>query len=145
MAMFFSGCSTGPELSGPKPASHWAYAPATVAVHPLSRFRNPTNPQEKRMIVVHVMFLDGDGFACRGVGELTVSLTSEQHANLSTETLDLEDSDINWKRFDNVTRTYRVHFDHLPETVDRVWIQATFLASGEGSIKSKRHLLVSRQ
>jgi len=97
------------------------------------------------MIVVHVVLLDGDGFACRGVGELTVSLTNEQHANLSTETVDLEDSYINRLRFDDVTRSYRIHFSHLPELIDRVWIQATFLASGEDSIKSKRHLLVSHQ
>ena len=143
--MVFSGCSTGPALHGPKPASHWAYAPAKIAVHPLSRFRNPTNPEEERMIVVHVVMLDGDGFACRGVGELTVSLTNEQHANLSIETVDLEDSYINRLRFDDVTRSYRIHFSHLPELIDRVWIQATFLASGEDLIKSKRHLLVSHQ
>ena len=143
--MFFGGCATGPELRGPKPATHWAYAPASIVVHPLSRFRNPNNPEEERMIVVHVVLLDGDGFACRGVGELVVSLTNDQHANLSTETVDLEDSDINRLRFDNVTRSYRIHFDRLPEMIDRVWIQATFLASGEDTIKSKRHLLVNHQ
>ena len=145
VAMFFSGCNIGPELQGPKPASHWAYAPATIAVHPLSRFRNPTIPEEERLIVVHVVLLDGDGFACRGVGELTVSLTNEQHATLSTETVDLEDSEINRLRFDNVTRSYRIHFSHLPELIDRVWIQATFLSSGEDPMKSKRQLLVSHQ
>lgn len=97
------------------------------------------------MIVVHVVLLDGDGFACRGVGELTVSLTNKQHAHLSTETVDLENSDINRLRFDNVTRSYRIHFSHLPESIERVWIQATFLASSEDPIKSKRHLLVSNQ
>ena len=97
------------------------------------------------MIVVHVVLLDGDGFACRGVGELIVSLTNEQHANISIETVDLEDSYINRLRFDDVTRSYRIHFSHLPELIDRVWIQATFLASGEDPIKSKRHLLVSHQ
>ena len=97
------------------------------------------------MIVVHIVLLDGDGFACRGVGSLTVSLTNDQHVNLSTETVDLEDSDINRSRFDHVTRSYRIHFNNLPEMIERVWIQGTFLANGEELIKSKQYLLVNHQ
>lgn len=145
VAMFVTGCSTTPESSGPKPVSHWAYAPTSVVVHPLSRFslpKNSNNPAEERMIVVHVVLLDGDGFACRGVGELVVTVTSDQHAHLSTETVDLTDPDINRLRFDNVTRSYRVHFNHLPDTCDNVWISATFTADLEKPIKSERHMLV---
>lgn len=145
VAFFFLGCTTIPEWGGPKQASDWAYAPASVVVHPLSRFRNSSKQDEDAMIIVHIVFLDGDGFACRGLGDLTISLTNNQHATLSIETVNLEDEDNNRLRFDNVTRSYRVHFDQLPEQLDRVWIQATLLASGGELIKSKRHLLVNRK
>ena len=145
VAMFAAGCSTTPASGGPRPVSQWAYAPTSVIVHPLSRFSlpsNPRNPAEERLIVVHVVLLDGDGFTCRGVGELVVTVTNNQHAHLSTETVDLTDPEINRLRFDNVTRSYRVHFNHLPDTCDRVWISATFKEEGEKAIKSERHELV---
>lgn len=147
VVVFVAGCSTAPNWGGPRPVSNWAYAPTSIVVHPLSRFSIPSNsnnPAEEQMIVVHVVLLDGDGFACRGVGELVVTVSNDQHAHLSTETVDLGDPEINRLRFDNVTRSYRVHFNHLPDTCDRVWIRAMFTANGEDSIKSDRLLLVKR-
>jgi hypothetical protein len=144
MAMFIAGCSSVPKPVGPRQAFNWAYAPNSIIVHPLSRFSNPSNPSnpaEDRMIVVHVVLLDGDGFACRGVGKLIVSVTNDQHSLLATEMVDLGDPHINRQRFDSVTRSYRVHFNHLADACDRLWIRATFTGDGEKAIKSDRHLL----
>ena len=123
------GCST-PKSAGPRKASNWAYAPVSVNVHPLSRFRIPT------VIFVHVELLDGDGFSCRGVGILHVVVSTPRGAIIETKSVKLDDPDINRMRFDEVTRTYRIRIDTLPDDIDRVSVRATFDAIGESPIRS---------
>ena len=108
--MCFCGCSSTQKQIGPKRAANWAYAPNTVAVHQLSRIRTNPDPS-KATIVVHVEFLDGDGFACRGVGELFVEIVSASGKTTDTKAFDLRDAATNRELFDAVTRTYRIELD----------------------------------
>ena len=91
-----------PSQLGPKAVSNWAYAPTTIQVHPLSRF------SDQDQLIVHTKLLDGDGFACRGVGTLHVHVTSGGNQTIAEETVHLDDAETNRKHFDGVTRTYRI-------------------------------------
>ena len=140
MVLFCAGCSA-PKQVGPRQAGNWAYAPHQVEIHPLSRFRTPVNPEEELMIVVHVEFTDGDGFSCRGMGQLSVTITGANGKILGTELVNLEDQDENRLRFDPVTRTYRVRFTDVNAEYARVTAQATFTAMNEKPIRSKSHAI----
>lgn len=140
MVLFCAGCSSTKQV-GPIQAGNWAYAPHHVEIHPLSRFRTPANPQEELMIVVHVEFTDGDGFACRGIGKLSVTITGANGNHVETTSVDLEDQDENRLRFDPVTRTYRIRFNNVNADYARVTAQATFTAKGDKPIRSKLHAI----
>ena len=134
------GCSA-PKRVGPKQATNWAYAPHTIEIHPLSRFRNPTTQDEETVIMVHVEFKDGDGFACRGVGVLDVSLLGKNGHVLATEIVPLQDENVNFTRFDHITRTYQVRFDNVPTELDRVDVRATFTALGDTPVVSRKYTI----
>ncbi len=91
------------------------------------------------MIIVHVEFTDMDGFSCRGVGVLSVTLTNSQGNELGTESVPLHNPDINHARFDPVTRTYQVHFNNLENSSDSVLAKATFTPRGDSSMRSKTY------
>jgi len=134
------GCMA-PKRVGPKQTGNWAYSPHTVEIHPLSRFKNPLNPQEETLIMVHIEFKDGDGFACRGVGSLEVSLFAKNGQVLAKENIQLQDEDVNFSRFDPVTRTYQVRFNNVPPELERVSVQATYTPNGQRSIESQPHTI----
>jgi len=136
VVLFCANCSS-PKQVGPKLAGNWVYTPYEIEIHPLSRFRNTTNPDEETMIVVHVEFRDGDGFACRGMGALSVSIIGANGTLLATELVSLQDPEVNRQRFDSVTRTYRVHFNKIPKGCKRVTAKASLSTTGEKTIKSQ--------
>jgi len=140
MGISGTGCSS-PKRVGPKQTANWAYSPNTVEIHPLSRFRNPIDSSKETMIVVHVEFKDGDGFACRGVGVLVVSLIGKNGYELDTETVLLQDENVNFNRFDSVTRTYQIRFNNVQQELDRVSAKAIFTAIGDKPIVSQLHII----
>lgn len=135
MVLFCIGCSSQKNL-GPKQTGDWAYAPHTVAVHALSRFKNPND--DETTLIVHVEFADGDDFACRAVGELSVTITDSQGAVLGTQVVHLEDPSENYLRFDPVTRTYIVLFNNIAEKRNLINARATFTSASEKPIRSPK-------
>ncbi len=138
--MCIGGCSSSQKQIGPKNAANWAYAPHTVAIHNLSRIRSGED-LAKAKLVLHIAFLDGDGFACRGIGELQVELVPASGKKLKTERFDLRDEMINLELFDAVTRTYRIEVD-TPASAESVNVRASFYADGE-VLHSKQKRLVN--
>jgi len=142
VAMLCIGCSTGPKHTGPKYFPDWAYAPESLIVHQLSRVVNPVNSGESSEVVVHIKFLDGDGFACRGMGLLTLTMQNDGDAvNPAIDSVDLNDDTQNRSHFDPVTRTYVVRFKmDLPKSVHRLDIKAALgKVRGRGSISVRRN------
>ncbi len=138
--LFCIGCSSQKRL-GPKQTGDWAYAPHTVAIHPLSRFKNPVDTEEESTLVVHVEFADGDDFACRAVGELSVTITDVQGAVLGTQMVHLEDPNENYLRFDPVTRPYLVLFNNISEKCNLINARATFTSTNEKPVRSMQHTI----
>ncbi len=143
VAMFFCGCSVGPKQIGPRRATEWAYAPNTIAVHPLSRIRVDENGETS--VIAHIAMRDGDGFACRGVGMLTIRITNTQGELIGEKTVDLQSQEVNRSCFDAVTRTYRLPFSTVNPSTKEVRIRATFTSGGEQTLKSKRATLVNHE
>jgi hypothetical protein len=116
-----------------------AYAPNSVEIHPLSRFRNSSNPDKENLAIVQVEFKDGDNFACRAIGLLHVSLTDTKGSAIVTETISLDIPEVNRQYFDSVTRTYRVHinFNNVPNNLTQVVARATFTSGEQGPIRSR--------
>jgi hypothetical protein len=135
-----NGC-TGAKRVGPIQTGNWAYSPHTVEIHPLSRFKNPLDPDKETLIMVHVEFKDGDGFACRGVGPLDVSLFAKNGRELATENVQLQDEDVNFTRFDPVTRTYQVRFNHVPSELERVSVKVRYFPNGQRAIESQPYTI----
>ncbi len=144
VALFCVGCSMN--KLGPKETKyHSAYAPNSVEINPLSRFRNSSDPDKERMIIVHVEFRDGDDFACRGIGLLHITLTDLDGNSLVTETISLDNPSVNRQHFDSVTRTYRVHFNKVPENLTQATVRATFAQEDENPIRSKSYTIQSNE
>jgi hypothetical protein len=155
VAVVCCGCSSSIKQVGPRHASEWAYAPNSIKVHPLTRIRIPDatktetdaeGPDKKEpIIVVHVEFLDGDGFSCRGVGELRVEVHAKKGGLLGEAVVDLRDPDVNRLRFDPVTRTYRIHFNKLPKGLREANIRAFYTVLGNKELKSKQFHVVNHE
>ena len=137
--MFVSGCRSGPEQIGPRRATDWAYAPHTIAVHALSRFNNSNSSEGKQTIVVHVEFRDGDGFACRGMGLLSVVVTNRFGIRVGSTSINLADPKTNRAYFDEVTRTYRVQFDRVSLEHKKVSASASLAVAGEETLRSSEY------
>ena len=137
-AIFMTSCSS-PKQVGPKPVLHWAYAPAAIKVHPLSRFITDGN------LIVHIKLLDGDGYSCRGIGYLQINVSTTQNLGLGNKAVQLDDPVVNRDHFDNVTRTYRIPVSGIPDHEDRVSVQATFKGTDDSPIKSGTHTVVRRK
>ena len=115
----------------------WAYAPESMSIHPLSRFSSDNS------VTVHLSMLDGDGFACRGIGSLEVHLTSPSGMLVKKITHQLDDPELNRTLFDKVTRTYRIPVE-LPPTelaYPKLTAKANFNQSHRSSIKSNSYLI----
>ena len=138
VAVFMTSCNT-PKQVGPKPVSNWAYAPVAIKVHPLSRFAREGN------LIVHVKLLDGDGYSCRGVGSLQVNVSTSQNRDLKSNTVRLDDPEVNREHFDNVTRTYRIPLTGITSSEDRISIQVTFTGTDDSPIKSGSYTVVKRK
>jgi len=124
---------------GPIKVTALAYAPVSINVHPLSRFVKGENDPS---FIIHVQLLDGDGFACRGLGKLILSLTNNEGTQVESELFNLEDTTMNTSLFDGVTRTYRIPWSKMPSN-DKVIISATFKNKSSEPIKSNT-LIVER-
>ena len=136
VAISFFGCST-PKAIGPSGVTTWAYAPDSMSIHPLSRFAN------NNMVIVHLSMLDGDGFACRGIGSLEIHLTNPSGLLVKKVTHQLDDPELNRTLFDKVTRTYRIPIE-LPSTemaYPKLTAKANFNQSHRNSIKSTSYLI----
>jgi hypothetical protein len=119
VAIFFiTACSSGPKNSGPDLVNTWAYTPHVLQIHPLSRYGDDK-------IIVHVAFQDGDGFECRGVGSLVLTITGSTTKD-AVKTINLSDDAINRDHFDGLTRTYLMHFNATPADLHRVRVSAVF-------------------
>lgn len=143
VAMFFCGCTSGPKQIGPRRATEWAYAPNSIAVHPLSRIR--IDEDNEASVIAHIVMLDGDGFACRGVGTLTIRITNTQGELVDEKTVDLSSQEVNRSCFDAVTRTYRLPVSAIKPNTKEVRLRATFTSSGERTLKSKSATLVNHE
>ena len=138
--MCAGGCSSSHKQIGPKNAANWAYAPNTITLHNLSRIRSGED-LAKAKLVLHIAFLDGDGFACRGIGELQIEIVSASGKTTDTKRFDLRNAVANCELFDAVTRTYRIEFDTLA-SVESVNVRASFYADGD-VLHSKQKRLVN--
>ncbi len=140
--MVFCCVSCSTTKLGPKETKyHLAYAPNSVEISPLSRLRNSRDPDKKGLIIVHVKFKDGDDFACRAIGLLHVSLTDVGGNSVVTETISLDDPDVNRQYFDSVTRTYRIDIDKDPTNLTQTTVRATFASTDENPIRSKSYII----
>ncbi len=140
MALFCIQCY--PVQLGPTETKQFlAYAPNSVEIHPLSRFRNSSNPEKENLIIVQVEFKDGDNFACRAIGLLHVSLTDMQGNSIVTETISLDSPEVNRQHFDSVTRTYKVHFNGVPKDLTQVTARATFTSEEKKPVRSKLFII----
>jgi len=119
VAIFFCvSCSGGQKSGGPSQVNSWAYIPRSVEVHPLSRFGRDD-------IIIHVVFEDGDGFECRAIGTLEVTLSQSTIEN-TTKTIDLTNSQENRELFDKLTRTYLFRFNEVPDDLSSVKVTVMF-------------------
>ena len=104
------------------------HVPTSLTIHPLSRFTVPVGDQHPSDIYIHVEFQDGDGFPCRAVGELVITISSSAIHDVS-ESIDLSDAHTNRIRFDKMTRTYLVRFNEIPTDLTKVRVLATYTPS----------------
>ena len=141
VAILMSGMSTcaEPKQIGPRAVSDWAYAPDSIKVHPLSRFTHDGK------LVVHATLLDGDGFACRGVGTLNITISTTSISQQNSNTIHLEDSEENRKYFDYVTRTYRIPIKSVAAELDKVTVKVTFTGVKEEPLKSDTYTVVRKK
>ena len=87
--------------------------------------------------------LDGDGFACRGIGSLEVHLTNPSGLLVKKVTHQLDDPELNRTLFDKVTRTYRIPIE-LPSAelaYPKLTAKANFNQSHRNAIKSNSYLI----
>lgn len=138
VAICLTACNA-PKQVGPKAVAHWAYAPASLAVHPLCRFTDHGS------LIVHVKLLDGDGYSCRGVGKLHLNVTTTENRSLNNTTIQLDNPEINRNHFDDVTRTYRIPVSGVPHTINKVGVYATFEGADESPMKSESYTVVRKQ
>lgn len=136
MVLFCVGCTVNNKIGGPSQTGVWEYAPEHIAIHPLSRFKNT---EDDSIIIVHTTFTDGDGFACRGVGQLKITVKEDDIDE--SENVSLDNKDVNFKRFDQVTRTYRVHFSNVPNNWEKVTVEASFTNSLGEVLTSKPYVI----
>ena len=127
-------------IKGPIRVATLAYAPVSINVHPLSRFSSKNSDSS---FIIHVQLLDGDGFACRGLGKLVISIANNEGDKVESELFNLEDTKMNTALFDGVTRTYKIPWDKVPSN-NKVVITATFENKFSDPIKSNT-LIVERQ
>ena len=145
MVVFFlclvcGGCTNGPKNDGPSLVGTWAYTPSSVIVHPLSRFSVSVGSSLAQDILIHVEFKDGDGFPCRAVGELVLTLSGQDIGDVS-ESIDLKNAATNRNRFEGLTRTYLVRFNKIPADLNEVGVSATFIPESGKVLRAKGRVM----
>jgi hypothetical protein len=125
---FCLSCNNPLKSGGPTLVNSWAYVPQSVEVHPLSRFG-------QKDIVIHVVFEDGDGFECRAIGTLIVTLSGAQIKN-TAKTVALSNSRTNRERFDRLTRTYLFRFSEVPADLSKVQVSVTFTPESGSKLRT---------
>ncbi|MCH2133877.1 MAG: hypothetical protein MK116_09025 [Phycisphaerales bacterium] len=90
----------------------WPFRPASIIVHPLTRYWIAKG--QEREVEARVEFMDKDGFPTRGIGRLELTLESNDGRVVESWVLALSNLDTNRAHFDNVTRTYLVRLS-LPK------------------------------
>ena len=130
------GCINGPKKDGPSLVGTWAYTPSSVTIHPLSRFGVPVGSNLAEDILIHVEFRDGDGFPCRAVGELILTLSGQDIGDVS-ESIDLTSAATNRDRFEGLTRTYLVRFNKIPADLNEDGVSATFIPESGKVLRAK--------
>ncbi len=109
-----SGCdaTTFPRGRGESSiGSDWPFRPATLRVHPLTRFTiAPPGTDGRPSLEVFILLLDDDGLETRGVGTLNLTLSQNGPGAPAplTWAVNLSDPSVNRRHFDVITRTYRV-------------------------------------
>lgn len=124
---FAGGCvspRTPAEPSGGRGgAGAWAFAPASLRLHPLTRVLNP--PRGLPVIELYAELTDRWGDTVKSTGRLRVELVRVgEGLDGATESvvrweIDLSQLDENARLFDPATRTYRVRLEQAP-----AWIVA---------------------
>ena len=148
MATSFLGCSSLQKQVGPTSVTaagymqRAIYTPITVNIHQLSGIRTDGGDGTGAAVVLHVSFLDGDGFMCRGVGTLFVETVSESDNRIETTTYDLRDPEINRELFDMVTRTYRIKQPTQSNTPS-VKVRVSLKTDGGKTLSSKKKTLIN--
>jgi hypothetical protein len=148
MATSFLGCSSSQKQVGPTSVTasgymqYAIYAPIAINIHQLSGIRINGGDETDAAVVLHVSFLDGDGFACRGVGTLFVETVSENDNRIETITYDLRDPEINRELFDMVTRTYRIK-QPIQSNIPSVKVRVSLKTDGGKTISSKKKTLIN--
>lgn len=87
-------------------------------------------------ILIHVEFKDGDGFPCRAMGELVLTLSGKDIGDVS-ESIDLTNATTNRDRFEGLTRTYLVRFNKIPPDLNEVGVSAIFMPESGKVLRAK--------
>ncbi len=113
--------------AAPVGSDAWAFAPARVRLHPLSRLARGTRPNQ-RTVEAHVELLDRWGHGTKGLGTFVFELhrdalegdgASRGQEQINLWILDLSDPEANARAFDRVTRTYRATLTGVADSASR--------------------------
>jgi len=114
-------------VAAPVGSEAWAFAPARVRLHPLSRIARGQRANE-RIVEAHVELLDRWGHGTKGLGTFVFELhrdalesdgASRGQEQINLWNLDLTNPDTNARAFDRVTRTYRATLTGVAESATR--------------------------
>lgn len=105
-AIAIPGCRSAPHEVGP--GDPWPFQPASMRIHPLTRFVEPD--EFGPVIELHLEFTDADGHDSRAVGEIVIALSTRGGVDSDPLewTVDLDDLTTNARLFRAVTRTYEI-------------------------------------
>jgi hypothetical protein len=124
-----------------------AFAPARLRVHPLTHVEPPMDGGAGSILVLHVELRDRFGDNVKGLGMLRVELLGPDAGTSATLTrtrvewdvADMGDPEMNSRRFDGATRTYRVPLE-APAWVAQ-WARDRATARGGGSLRVRATLI----
>lgn len=101
---------------GSRVNEQWPFAPRSLRVHPLTHVDAP-DPMAPGTLILHLELRDRFGDSVKGVGRLSVELTSADassgfaasgESRVKWDVTDIADPQTSSRRFDPSTRTYRV-------------------------------------
>ncbi len=117
----------------------WPYWPASMLVHPMTRFVENTDNENERILELRLEFRDRDGVFCRAFGSLRVDLHDRApdgrgNGALMTWEMDLRDLDVNRDRFDEVVRMYLFRLAVPKEDMPRQPQVQVYYLSADGAM-----------